>query len=63
MKYLFLIQKSSNRAFGINPWFPHQIFSCKKDAEEQCKKLNSKAQHYKYEVIKVPNGDFWEFGK
>jgi len=62
MKYLYLIQKSCASAWGINPWVPHQVFSNKKDAECECKQLNAKAQRNQYEVVKVLNGDFTEFG-
>jgi hypothetical protein len=60
MKNYYLIQKCALRAWGINPWRPHEIFTDKKEAADRCTELNKKAQHYMYEVIKVLNGEFKE---
>lgn len=57
MKYLWLIEKCGQRAWGTNPWYPHQIFANKKNALRQCEELNGKAQRYQYQVTKVLNGD------
>lgn len=57
MKHLYLIEKSSSHAWGINPWVPHQVFMCKKNAIAQCKILTDKAQRNRYQVTKVLNGD------
>ena len=60
MKHLYLIVKAKSRAWGINPWIPHAVYSQKKEAIKQCEELNKKAQSNVYEVTKVINGDFRE---
>lgn len=58
MKHLYLIEKCSAHAWGINPWVAHQVFISKKNAIAQCEVLNKKAQRNQYQVVKVLNGDF-----
>lgn len=57
MSTYYLIMKARQRAWGINPWIPHEVFTTRKTANKRCKELNEKAQNLVYEVISVKNGE------
>lgn len=53
MAKAYLIMKEHARAWGIRIPGPHEVHATRKSANDECKRLNERAQNFHYFVVSV----------